>query len=151
MSADTDKPVVVVGLGSMGLGIAQSLLRAGFRVLGCDTNAAAQEHFAGLGGTPASSPAKAVPGAAALITVVVNAAQTEAVLFGADGAVAALPKGAVVLSCATMAPERARILSKRLEATGRHYLDAPMSGGAARAADGASPLPLAGEGNSSLP
>jgi 3-hydroxyisobutyrate dehydrogenase len=43
----------------------------------------------------------------------------------------------VFVSCATMAPERARSLSARLEETGRHYLDAPMSGGASRAAEGA--------------
>jgi 3-hydroxyisobutyrate dehydrogenase len=67
---------------------------------------------------------------------VVNAAQTEAVLFGEHGAAAAMPAGAVFVSSATMDPAVARRLGARLEASGRLYLDAPMSGGAARAAEG---------------
>ncbi len=71
-----------------------------------------------------------------VVAVVVNAAQTEAVLFGEDGAASAMPEGAVFVSSATMDPAIARRLAARLEETGRHYLDAPMSGGAARAAEG---------------
>ncbi|MCW3717597.1 NAD-binding protein, partial [Burkholderia cenocepacia] len=66
----------------------------------------------------------------------VNAAQTEAILFGKDGAAETLAKDAVFISSATMDPEIARRLAKQLEATGRHYLDAPISGGAQRAAQG---------------
>ena len=73
----------------------------------------------------------------AVVCVVVNAAQTEDVLFGAGGVAAALPEGAVFISCATMAPEAACALAARLTATGRHYLDAPISGGAKKAAEGA--------------
>jgi 3-hydroxyisobutyrate dehydrogenase len=68
---------------------------------------------------------------------VVNAAQTEAILFGAGGVAETLAAGGVFISCATMAPELARDFAARLEATGRHYLDAPISGGAVRARDGA--------------
>jgi putative dehydrogenase len=58
------------------------------------------------------------------------------VLFGPNGCAATMADDAVFVSCATMAPSRARTFASRLEATGRHYLDAPISGGAARAADG---------------
>ncbi len=71
-----------------------------------------------------------------VVSVVVNAAQTEAVLFGADGVAETMAKDAVFISSATMDPDVARRLAKQLEATGRHYLDAPISGGAQRAAQG---------------
>ena len=71
-----------------------------------------------------------------MVAVVVNAAQTDRVLFGPDGCAATMQEGAVFVASATMAPQAARGLAARLEATGRHYLDAPMSGGAARAAEG---------------
>ncbi len=127
----------VIGLGSMGLGMAGSLLRAGFDVAGFDVSPASLARFAEAGGRPAATPAEAADRAATVVCVVVNAAQTEAVLFGEGGALAAMPIGAVFVSSATMDPDVARGLARRVEATGRHYLDAPMSGGAARAAEGA--------------
>jgi len=126
----------VIGLGSMGSGMAGSLLRAGFSVAACDVNPEAVARFREAGGTAAANPAEASQGADVVVSVVVNAAQTEAVLFGENGAAAAMPEGAVFVSSATMDPAVARTLAARLEANGRHYLDAPMSGGAARAADG---------------
>lgn len=128
--------VAVIGLGSMGLGMAASLIRAGFAVRGFDPDPAAAGRFAAAGGRAAASPAEAAREAGVVVAVVVNADQTEAVLFGADGCAGAMAADGVFISSATMAPERARALSARLEATGRHYLDAPMSGGPARAAEG---------------
>jgi len=129
--------VGVVGLGAMGFGMATSLVRAGFDVAGFDLSAEAVEKFVAAGGRAAATPAAAAEGADAVVCVVVNAAQTEDVLFGAGGVAAALPEGAVFISCATMAPEAACALAARLTATGRHYLDAPISGGAKKAAEGA--------------
>ena len=128
--------VCVVGLGSMGLGIAGSLLRAGFPVVGCDVTLAALERFATLGGRVADSPAEAAQGADVVITVVVNAAQTEAVLFGPQGAAPSLAPGAVILSCATMSPDAARDFAARAQGFGFDYIDAPISGGSVRAAAG---------------
>ncbi|MFG1345021.1 L-threonate dehydrogenase [Xanthobacter autotrophicus DSM 431] len=127
----------VVGLGSMGYGMAMSLLRAGIAVTGCDVNANTVARFAAEGGKGAASPAEAARGAHMAVSVVVNAAQTEAILFGPGGVAETLPEGAVFISSATMDPDIARALAARLEATGRHYLDAPISGGAQRAAEGA--------------
>jgi 3-hydroxyisobutyrate dehydrogenase len=128
--------VAVIGLGSMGYGMAQSLKRAGFDVTGCDLSTAAGDRFKAEGGRSTSSPVEAVAGASIVVSVVVNAAQTEAILFGPNGCADALAAGAVFVSCATMAPEAARRLAKDVEAKGRLYLDAPISGGAARAAEG---------------
>lgn len=136
-AAKTNPKAAVIGLGSMGFGMAQALLRAGFEVSAFDINAAALERFGALGGRPAASPAQAALDAQIVVCVVLNAAQTEAILFGADGAAEAMPDGAVFISSATMDPAVARSLAARLEAAGRHYLDAPISGGAVKAADGA--------------
>ncbi len=127
----------VIGLGSMGFGMASSLQRAGLAVSGFDVAPAAVERFAREGGQGAASPAAAAERADIVVSVVVNAAQTEDILFGSGGIAQAMPEGAVFISSATMDPEAARALAKRLEATGRHYLDAPISGGARRAAEGA--------------
>ncbi len=120
----------------MGLGIAGSLLRADFAVSGCDVSAEALARFSDLGGRAATNPAAAARGADVVICVVVNASQTEAVLFGPDGAAAEMAPGGVILSCATMAPDAARAFEAQAQALGLLYLDAPISGGAARAASG---------------
>ena len=135
--ATTAGRAAVIGLGSMGFGMAQSLRRAGFAVAGCDVDAETLARFAAEVGRAATSPADAAAGADVVVSVVVNAAQTEAVLFGENGAAAAMAAGAVFVSSATMDPKVARALAGRLTATGRLYLDAPISGGAQRAAEGA--------------
>lgn len=128
--------VAVIGLGSMGLGMAQSLIRAGLSVSGYDISPAALERLADAGGRACSTPADAAADADVVVVVVVNAAQTREILFGPDGAAAAAPKGAVVVSSATMAPSDAEALAARLDEAGLVLLDAPISGGAARAATG---------------
>ena len=131
--------VAVIGLGSMGMGVAQSLLRAGIQVSGFDMSGEALARFEEEGGRAARDAAEAARDAAVVVVVVVTAAQTETVLFGADdqdGATATMRKGGVVLSSATMAPTDARRLADRCDRAGLLYLDAPMSGGMARAASG---------------
>jgi 3-hydroxyisobutyrate dehydrogenase len=127
----------VIGLGSMGLGMARSLLRAGFEVAGFDVSPEAAKRFAAEGGAQAKTPAAAAAGAGVVVSVVVNAAQTEMILFGPDGVAEAMAEDGVFISSATMAPDVARGLAKRLEAAGLHYLDAPMSGGSVKANEGA--------------
>ncbi|MDB5485534.1 MAG: putative dehydrogenase containing NAD(P)-binding domain [Tardiphaga sp.] len=128
--------VAVIGLGSMGFGMAQSLHRAGLIVTGCDVSLDAVRRFTSEGGQGATTPAEAARDADIVVSVVVNAAQTEAILFGKDGVAETLRPAAVFVSSATMDPDIARRLAAQLEATGRHYLDAPISGGAQRAAQG---------------
>jgi 3-hydroxyisobutyrate dehydrogenase len=128
--------IAVIGLGSMGFGMASSLLRAGFIVTGCDVSADNVARFKAGGGKGAATPAEAVRDAEVVVSVVVNAAQTEEILFGKDCALEAMAPGAVFISAATMDPEIAKRLAARVEASGRLYLDAPISGGAQRAAQG---------------
>lgn len=135
-AASTKPRIAVIGLGSMGFGMATSLRRAGFEVTGCDVSAEAVKKFVADGGKGANSPADAAKAADIVVSVVVNAAQTETILFGAGGVGETLAGDAVFISSATMDPDVARRLAKQLEASGRHYLDAPISGGAQRAAQG---------------
>lgn len=126
-------PVAVIGLGTMGLGAAQNLLAKGFAVTGCDPSAAARANFAG----PSVDGAAAMPqGTQAVVVFVVNAAQAEAALFGPNGCATRLAKGAVVIQCATIAPDAARALAERAGAAGFLFVDAPVSGGAKAASAG---------------
>jgi 3-hydroxyisobutyrate dehydrogenase len=136
MGTDTSLRIGIVGLGSMGLGMAQSMVAAGLQVGGFDTSRAAVEAFGASGGRMATSARDAAEAADIVVVVVVNAAQSETVLFGEGGAAAAMRPGGTILCCATMAPENARRLAGQAEALGLHYLDAPVSGGTAKAATG---------------
>ncbi len=129
--------VGVIGMGSMGMGAALSLLRAGHAVTGCDMRDTARAEFAEAGGTAVATTAEIPAGTQALLVLVVNAQQTEAAVFGEAGAAARLAPGGVVISSATMAPDSARALAARAEAMGLLWLDAPVSGGATKAREGA--------------
>jgi L-threonate 2-dehydrogenase len=136
MEASDRCTTAVIGLGSMGLGMAKSLLRSGHAVSGYDPFEKAISALATAGGRAGISPADAAGGADIVVVVVVNSAQTESALFGASGVVPVMRSGSVIISCATMAPDAARGFAKRCAEHGVLYLDAPMSGGAVRADTG---------------
>ena len=136
MSGENVQRVGVIGLGSMGMGMARRLVDAGFHVAGFDVREAASADLAAAGGVQARSPADAARDADILIVMVVNAAQTDAVLFGKDGAVGALPRGAVVMLSSTVPASFAVATAARLAESGHLMLDAPVSGGAAGATKG---------------
>lgn len=125
----------VVGLGSMGFGMAAALLRAGHAVCGADVSAAAVVRLRAEGGI-AGDIADEAGALDAVVVVVLNAVQVEEVLFGAKGLAAKLRQGAVVVCCVTVAPDFARRMAARCEALGLLYLDAPISGGSVKAAAG---------------
>ena len=126
----------VVGLGAIGLGMAQSLLRAGLNVIGCNRGPGPLKVFAGNGGQTTHAPAEAAKAADVLFLAVVNAAQVEDVLFGRGQAARALKPGSLVIDCVTVKPAFAQELERRLAELGLLYLDAPVSGGPAQSASG---------------
>ncbi len=136
MPGAPERAVGVIGLGAMGLGVARSLLRAGFETLGCDVRPEALAALESDGGTGCADPAALGPRCGILIVLVVNQAQVEEVLFGPSGAVPTLGRGSVVIACATVPPSYAAALGGRLRERGILMLDAPVSGGAAKAASG---------------
>jgi len=140
----TSRRVGVIGLGAMGAGIAQSLRRAGHDVHVYDIRQQASAAFAAQGGVACATLADMAAACDVVISVVVNAQQTEDVLYGEGGLAAALRPGAVFVMCSTVDPNWSIALEARLEAQGILYLDAPISGGAARAASGEMTMMTAG-------
>ncbi|MBL0390944.1 NAD(P)-dependent oxidoreductase [Ramlibacter monticola] len=127
----------------MGGGMAARLLECGWRVQACDLVADKVQALVRQGARAAASPAEAADGAQALVVCVVDAAQSREVLFGPQGAAAALGAGRAVLLCPTIAPEDTQGLASALEERGLAPIDAPMSGGPARARDGSMSLMVA--------
>jgi len=121
--------VGVIGLGTMGMGAALNLHRKGHAVTGCEIRETSRAEFAAAGAAAVASPAELPPDLDAVVVFVINAAQTEDALFGPSGCLNHLAKGAVILCCATIAPEAARALGARIEAAGYLMLDSPVSGG----------------------
>ena len=128
--------VGVIGLGAMGGGMARSLRRQGSQVHVFDVRADVAQAFADEGGVACQSPAELAEQCSVIVSVVVNAAQTESVLFGESGCAAAMKRGSVFVMCSTVDPNWSMALEARLAALGILYLDAPISGGAAKAASG---------------
>jgi len=125
----------VFGLGSMGSGMANSLLKAGHTVYGFDPHVPAVEALSKAGGC-AGNLQDVSATFDIVVLVVVNALQTETVLFGDNGVVQWLSPDATVMSCATVPPDFARTMAARCAKTRVNYLDSPISGGSVKAASG---------------
>lgn len=136
--------VGVIGLGTMGMGAALNLLRKGHTVTGCELREAVRAEFVAAGGVAVAAPAELPTDLDAVVVFVINAAQTDQVLFGPQGCLERLRKDTVVLCCATIAPEAAKALGTRITAAGFLMLDLPVSGGKAGAQGGTMTVMAAG-------
>jgi len=128
--------VGLIGLGAMGSGMATSLRRHGCQVHVFDVRPESVQAFVAQGGVACGSPAELAAHCQVIVSVVVNAAQTEAVLFGDNGCAAAMQPGSVFVMCSTVDPNWSIAIEARLAKLGILYIDAPISGGAAKAASG---------------
>ncbi|WVQ93674.1 hypothetical protein IAU59_000750 [Kwoniella sp. CBS 9459] len=132
--------VLVVGLGAMGLPIAQSLVKNGVDVVGYDANSSAVEHFTQQGGKAAQDLDGAGTDRDTVLLVVNTAKQAEEVLFGLDGRglVTSLPKNSLIIICSTIPPSEASRIQTLLDThqSGHQLIDAPVSGGPSRAIKG---------------
>jgi 3-hydroxyisobutyrate dehydrogenase/putative dehydrogenase len=128
--------VAWLGLGAMGLPMARRLVEAPHDVTAYDPVQAARETFATAGGAPAATAAEASTGADLVFVIVATPDQATAALFGPDGAAQALAPGATVVVMSTIGPATVRDLADRLDPLGVGVIDAPMSGGVARAERG---------------
>ena len=135
--------VGIVGVGNMGGGMAQRLLGLGWSVHVCDCNTERAHFLEQKGAFRHNSPALCATKSEALIVCVVDDVQTEDVLFGPQGVVQGLAAGRAVLLCPTLAPAVVEDFARRLQQAGFAVIDAPMSGGPQRAADGSMSLMLA--------
>ena len=135
VSKNMKNNIAVIGLGSMGYGIATSCLRSGHLVWGVDTNIDQVKAFCSQGGQ-ATTLNSVIDKIDVVVVVVLNSVQTEEVLFGQEGLVENLKPGTVVISCATVAPTFAIDMERRCKEFEIFYLDAPISGGALKAKNG---------------
>jgi 3-hydroxyisobutyrate dehydrogenase len=140
MTSPNSTKVGLIGLGAMGSGMAASLRRAGYDLHVFDVRQEVADTFAKDGGRACKSVAELGAACDVVVSVVVNSAQTEAVLFGPNddgtGCAASMRTGSVFVMCSTVDPNWSVALEAKLEKLGLHYVDAPISGGAAKAASG---------------
>lgn len=135
-----------IGLGLMGKPMAASLVRAGFAVTVVPhRNPAPAQELQALGASIAPTAAAAAEGADFVVTMVPDSPQVEEVLFGPEGVYKSAKAGTVVIDMSTIAPSAARRFAAELAKQGVGFLDAPVSGGVARAIEGALTIMVGGE------
>lgn len=121
--------IAFIGLGNMGLPMAQNIAKAGFSVSGFDLSGQQMDALVAAGGRRAESVAAAVVAADTVITMLPASRHVESCYLGADGVLANAPAGALLIDCSTIAPEATRKLAMEATAGGFSILDAPVSGG----------------------
>jgi 3-hydroxyisobutyrate dehydrogenase len=130
------QPVGVIGIGAMGMSVAKRLLEGGFPTFVRDLRPEAEAEAQAAGASVCATPADLGRRCGVAITLVVTADQTEDVLFGKDGLASGMQPGGVHLMCSTIDPDAAASLAARLRERSIDMIDAPCSGGPARARSG---------------
>jgi 3-hydroxyisobutyrate dehydrogenase len=118
-----------IGLGNMGLPMAQNLLKAGHAVSGFDVSKAQVDALAASGGTAAASAKAAATGAEIVITMLPAGQHVREVYLGEGGMLAAVASGALLIDSSTIDVESARAVAAAAASKGLLMLDAPVSGG----------------------
>ena len=131
----TAAAVAVLGLGAMGLPMAMNLAER-FPVRGFDVVAERRALAERAGVVPTGTAAEAVAGADVVLIAVRDRAQLEQLLFGETGIAPHMARGAVVLLTSTVGDAGVRAVAPRLAEAGLRFVDAPVSGGPARAGAG---------------
>jgi 3-hydroxyisobutyrate dehydrogenase len=133
MSAST---VALLGLGTMGSGMAQNLLKAGFNLTVYNRTASKADALAADGARVADSPSEAAQGAAFVISMLADDPASREAWLGPQGAVAAAAPGTILIECSTVSPDWIAELGEAAEARGLALLDAPVTGSRMQAAGG---------------
>jgi 3-hydroxyisobutyrate dehydrogenase-like beta-hydroxyacid dehydrogenase len=140
------KTIGLVGVGAMGEPIGATLLRAGLTLHICaHRSREGVDRLIAAGAVEAADPAAVAEGCDALITMVPDSPQVEEALFGSRGAAQALRRGSYVIDMSTISPVASRDFHSRLAERGIGMVDAPVSGGPARAANGTLAIMVGGE------
>jgi 3-hydroxyisobutyrate dehydrogenase len=134
--------VAVIGLGNMGVPMGLRLIKAGFEVMGFDLSPAARKNFAAAGGRTADDMAAAVKSADVVITLLPDG---KIVREAADALRPFLRPAAILVDMSSSDPIGTRALGEKLIAAGHAFVDAPVSGGVRRAADGTLAIMVGGD------
>src|SRR6478735_7830343 len=125
-----------IGLGNMGLPMAQNLLKAGHQVEGVDVNPAAIEKLKAAGGASVEAAKGAASRADVLITMLPSGKEVRDVYLGSSGIIENANAGTLLIDCSTIDVETARAVAAQAEKKGLLMLDAPVSGGVGGATAG---------------
>ena len=134
-----------VGLGAMGSAMVLHIINAGYEVYGFDHNPEKAQSLLSKGLKTANSLADIASELDIIIIMVVEAEQTESILYGKEEVAKKLKKGAIVISCSTVPPSYMKDLSIRLETLGLGLIDTPVSGGHIGAQNGTLTLMVSGK------
>ncbi len=131
------KPTVgFVGLGNMGKGMASNLLKAGFPLVAYDLRPEPVAELVQVGALSAQSLPEIGSRVETAVVMVLNFPQMQEVLLGPEGLTTAMEPGSTVIGCSTISPFQAKSIAAALVERNIRYVDAPVSGGKFRAADG---------------
>jgi 3-hydroxyisobutyrate dehydrogenase-like beta-hydroxyacid dehydrogenase len=131
------RTIGLIGIGAMGEPMAASLLRAGFTVTVCaHRNREPLDRLVAAGAADGGDPAGVAQRSSVVITMVPDAPQVEESYFGEHGAAAAAAPGTLFIDMSTISPVASKAFAARLDELGMRFVDAPVSGGPARAQSG---------------
>jgi 3-hydroxyisobutyrate dehydrogenase len=125
-----------IGLGNMGLPMAQNLIKAGHQVEGVDLNPAAVEKLKAAGGAPVETAKIAAARGDVVITMLPSGKEVREIYLGPNGIIENANAGTLLIDCSTIDVETARAVAAAAEKKGLLMLDAPVSGGITGAAAG---------------
>ncbi len=134
-----------IGLGIMGRGMANNLLKAGFKVRVWNRTASRADALVEAGAELGSSPADVAAQSDIIVTCVSDTPDVEQVILGEDGVIHGAKSGALVVDCSTISPQVTKDIAAKLAEKGVHMLDAPISGGSEGAAKGTLSIMIGGE------
>lgn len=132
---DKKKRIGIIGLGNMGMGMADNLLKRGFPVTGLDLREERVEAFALLGGIRAESISE-VAGSDTVFVMVLNGDQVNKIVCGKDGLLENMKVGSTIIVTATIHPSAMMSLVAPAEEKGVNLIDSPVSGGKSGADQG---------------
>ncbi|MCP4790615.1 MAG: NAD(P)-dependent oxidoreductase [Gammaproteobacteria bacterium] len=140
-----DKRIGIIGLGNMGRGMCETLVREGFNVFGVDVDNGQRQLAKALGVTVCDSPRTLCSQTQQLILSLPKAEHVESVILGADGVLAHAQPNTLVLDTSTSKPEVSQQLAITMQQSGHCFLDTPVSGGPSGAQAGTMVMLVGGD------
>jgi 3-hydroxyisobutyrate dehydrogenase len=137
--------VGVIGLGKMGRPMALNLLKAGHELTVYNRSQAVVQELAAAGAKPATGPADVSASADVVLTVLPTLQSVEEIYLGADGLATNVRPGQTLIDHSTVSPDLSRRIAEAARGRGAGFLDAPVSGGPARAEDGSLTIMVGGD------
>lgn len=128
--------LALLGLGTMGRGMAANLLKAGFPLTVWNRTKAKAGFLSDTTATVAENPAQAVKNAAVVLAMLADDAASRAAWLGQDGALAAMPSGSIAIECSTLSPVWIRELDEAVTHRGLRMAEAPVTGSRTQAEAG---------------